>query len=178
MRIGTGLLLGLLTGLLWGTTDIAKSPPKSGITQPPDAATVIERLLAEDIDAHLDQATTLTYWLDQVKSGVPGFDPAHELLDPIRYWRGPVWAIVNWMTATGLIEHGETGLAERIRRDTQALIDQSDFREYFCPVTGRGGGGTDFSWTASMSLYWAARPESLPITAHLSQTGTAGQENT
>ncbi|HAI30528.1 MAG TPA: hypothetical protein DCM48_13500, partial [Thalassospira sp.] len=123
-------------------------------------------------------AATLTHWLSQVKHGVPSFDPNHELFDSIRYWRGPVWAMINWMIATGLSEHGETDLADRIRRDTQSLIDQSDFREYFCPVTGRGGGGTDFSWTASMSLYWAARPETLPITPHLSQTGTVDQENT
>jgi hypothetical protein len=27
--------------------------------------------------------------------------------------------------------------------------------EYFCPVTGRGVGGDDFSWTAAMWLHWA-----------------------
>lgn len=131
-------------------------------------------------------AATLTHWVSQVEHSVPSFDPGHELFDSIRYWRGPVWAMINWMIATGLSEHGETDLADRIRRDTQSLIELSEFREYFCPVTGRGGGGTDFSWTASMSLYWAARPEALPTASRLSPstapsaspTGTADQENT
>ncbi|MEQ9344873.1 MAG: trehalase family glycosidase [Thalassospira sp.] len=121
-------------------------------------------------------AATLSHWLTQVERGVPSFDPNHELFDSIRYWRGPVWAMVNWMIATGLIEHGETDLAERIRADTQALIEQSDYREYFCPVTGRGGGGSDFSWTASMSLYWASRPTGDVINSPVLTPTTPEQE--
>jgi hypothetical protein len=26
--------------------------------------------------------------------------------------------------------------------------------EYFCPLTGRGIGGDDFSWTAAIWLHW------------------------
>ena len=129
-----------------------------------------------DDDRASKMSATLAGWLEQVEHGVPSFDPGHELFDSIRYWRGPVWAMVNWMIATGLVEHGQTDLAERIRRDTAALIEKADFREYFCPVTARGGGGTDFSWTASMYLYWASEQTGQPITNTDNMTNTPDQE--
>lgn len=88
---------------------------------------------------------------------IPSLDPDSEKFDSIRYWRGPVWAVINFMAAIGLAEAGEGDWAERIRNDTAALIEQVGFFEAFCPKTGRGTGGNDFSWTAAMWLHWAGR---------------------
>jgi len=101
-------------------------------------------------------AGLLEQWLVPVKFGLPSFDPGHPLFDPILYWRGPVWAIINRLVADGLTRAGLTKLAERIRADTEALIRKTGFYEYFNPVTAEGGGGDSFSWTAAMWLDWAS----------------------
>ncbi|MCJ9430472.1 MGH1-like glycoside hydrolase domain-containing protein [Kordiimonas marina] len=88
---------------------------------------------------------------------VPSLDPDHKEFDPIRYWRGPCWAVVNFLVATGLANEGLNDWAERVRLDTGALIEKTGFYEAFCPVTGRGTGGGDFTWTAAMWLHWAGR---------------------
>lgn len=90
----------------------------------------------------------------QVKYLVPSLDPAAPGFDSLRYWRGPVWAVVNYLIGSGLIAAGQTHWGERIRADTHELIQQAGMYEYFCPVTGRGIGGDDFSWTAAIWLHW------------------------
>jgi hypothetical protein len=87
---------------------------------------------------------------------VPSLDPDDEAFDSMRYWRGPVWAVVNFLIATGLADAGHERWAQRVRSDTRKLIEGAGFYEAFCPVTGRGTGGSDFSWTAAMWLHWAA----------------------
>jgi hypothetical protein len=86
---------------------------------------------------------------------LPSLDPAAASFDAMRYWRGPVWAVVNFMAARGLAEAGHASWAERIRRDTAQLALQSGLYEAYCPLTGGGTGGNDFSWTAAMWLHWA-----------------------
>jgi len=98
----------------------------------------------------------LNSWISQVEFAIPSFDPSHELFDSIRYWRGPVWAIINWMIADGLAQNDHDALAERVRRDTETLISTAGFYEYFCPLTAKGGGGDSFSWTAAMWLAWVS----------------------
>ena len=87
---------------------------------------------------------------------VPSFDPRHKAFDRLRYWCGPVWAIVNYMIAKGLEEIGEEEWADKIRFSTRDLIVKSGFREYFSPLDGAGAGGPSFSWTAAMWLAWAS----------------------
>jgi glycogen debranching enzyme len=70
----------------------------------------------------------------------------------IRYWRGPVWAVVNFMIGKGLAEMGYDAEADRMRRDTLALIERNGFYEAFSPIDGTGSGGDDFSWTAAIWL--------------------------
>ncbi len=87
--------------------------------------------------------------------GFPSWDPRHPAFESKRYWRGPVWAMANYMIVQGLQEHGETALAERIRSDTMRLIENSGFYEYFDPITGDGHGGPNFTWTAAIYLIWS-----------------------
>jgi len=102
---------------------------------------------------HPALGTQLEEWLNKVKFGVPSFEPGRPEFEPRRYWRGPVWLVVNWMLIDGLRQNGAAGLAERIRRDSLALVDQGGFGEYFDPLTGDALGGTEFSWTAAMYLF-------------------------
>ncbi|MFT8246054.1 MGH1-like glycoside hydrolase domain-containing protein [Roseomonas sp. BN140053] len=97
-------------------------------------------------------ADTLRRWAEAARFRVPSTDPGHPLFEPLRYWRGPVWAVVNWMIAEGLRRCGEVALAEAVAADTRALIAAGGFSEYFDPRTGQGIGGATFSWTAAVAL--------------------------
>jgi glycogen debranching enzyme len=91
----------------------------------------------------------------RVRYVMPSLDPNDPGFDSIRYWRGPVWAVVNCKIGTGLSEAGYAGPAQRVRSDTRSLMETAGFYESYCPVSGRGSGGGDFSWTAAMWLHWA-----------------------
>ena len=43
--------------------------------------------------------------------------------EPKRYWRGPVWAVMNHMIVAGLVDAGESELASRISSDTRNLVE-------------------------------------------------------
>ena len=90
----------------------------------------------------------------QVQYLLPSYDPAHPNFDPKRYWRGPVWLIINRLVAKGLAEIGETARAERLRHDSLSLVQKSGFCEYYDPLSGEGLGGSDFTWTAAVFLDW------------------------
>ena len=62
-----------------------------------------------------------------------------------------MWAVINWMVADGFAATGDA-IAGRIRAQTLELIETAGFAEYFDPITGRGAGGEDFSWTAAVWL--------------------------
>lgn len=69
-----------------------------------------------------------------------------------RYWRGPVWIILNWLLADGLRRYGYDDLADALRHDSLELIAQSGFWEYFDPADGAGCGSPDFSWSAALAI--------------------------
>jgi alpha,alpha-trehalase len=91
----------------------------------------------------------------KVEYMIPSFDPGSEGFDPQRYWRGPVWHVINNRIGLGLREIGELDRSERVRRDTARLTEKSGFSEYFNPLNGEGLGGKQFTWTASVYLDWA-----------------------
>jgi glycogen debranching enzyme len=91
---------------------------------------------------------------DMVDYVMPSLDPADPGFQMIRYWRGPVWAVVNYMVGTGLAEAGDIERANRVRGDTLALMKRNGFYEAYSPIDGSGSGGDDFSWTAAIWLAW------------------------
>ncbi|MDH3262607.1 MAG: trehalase family glycosidase [Paracoccaceae bacterium] len=88
---------------------------------------------------------------------VPSHDPDAPEYDGKRYWRGPVWLIVNYMIADGLRRAGETAAADRIVADSLRLIHEGGFAEYYDPVSGEPCGGGRFTWTAAMVLEFLAQ---------------------
>lgn len=87
---------------------------------------------------------------------VPSTDPAHPSYEPKRYWRGPVWAMMNMLIATGLHEAGHEERAEALRINTRDMIAANGFAEYFDPRDGAAAGGRNFTWTAAIWLAWAS----------------------
>lgn len=101
---------------------------------------------AEELGATLDR------WAAKVRVLVPSTPPDWPGFEARRYWRGPVWAVVNWMIAEGFAHAGDAPRAARIRQDTRQAIARSGFCENFDPLDGTGGGGGAFSWTAAIDL--------------------------
>ena len=83
---------------------------------------------------------------------VASHDPADPRFEPKRYWRGPVWLVVNYLIFDGLRAAGETDLANRVLQSSLELIERSGFAEYYDPQTGEPCGGGRFTWTAAMVL--------------------------
>lgn len=116
-------------------------------------------LVALRLDAERRGAITaeLSRWCEGIALGLPStpaFSPAFE---PRRYWRGPVWAVVNWTVADGLRANGLDDLAASLEGSTVRAIERAGFCEYFDPLTGEGLGGGAFSWTAAAYLVLASR---------------------
>ncbi|MBT8153644.1 hypothetical protein KMP13_06975 [Epibacterium ulvae] len=85
---------------------------------------------------------------------LPSWDPDSPDFEAQRYWCGPVWPQMNYMTARGLAEQGEAELASKVRNDLRRAIEKSGFWECFNPLTGEGCVGSNFSWTAAVWLSW------------------------
>lgn len=74
------------------------------------------------------------------------------LFDRRRYWRGPVWVNINWLTAVALDWAGHRRTAEALCASTLDLIAEHGFWEYYDPVSGDGLGSDRFSWTAALTI--------------------------
>jgi hypothetical protein len=95
-------------------------------------------------------------WRDSVRGSIPTAQPDDPSFDPIRYWRGPVWVLVNWLVADGLVRAGLTERAHQLRTDTRALVEQG-FSEYYDPRSSAGIGGQSFSWSAALTMEWLTK---------------------
>ncbi len=102
-------------------------------------------------------AETITRWGEKVNFLVPSHDPASPDFDSLRYWRGPVWLVVNYMISNGLERAGETEVANRIVSDSLRLIEESGFAEYYSPLDAEPCGGGSFTWTAAMVIEFLTR---------------------
>ncbi len=74
--------------------------------------------------------------------------------DARRYWRGPVWIVLNWFLVDGLRRYGYADLADVLRRDSLDLVARAGFWEYYDSRDGSGCGSPDFSWSAALTLEW------------------------
>jgi mannosylglycerate hydrolase len=68
------------------------------------------------------------------------------------YWKGPTWINMNWMIIDALVSFDEHGIADELIHRTLDLVDRAGCFEYFSPLTGRGYGASEFSWTAALVL--------------------------
>ncbi len=95
---------------------------------------------------------TIRKLADQSNYLVASHPPSAPEFDELRYWRGPVWLIVNYMIAVGLRDAGQKDLVQRIVDDSIALIEKSGFAEYYGPIHATPCGGDTFTWTAAMVI--------------------------
>jgi hypothetical protein len=104
-------------------------------------------------------ADILGEWSGALSYSVPSTSPLADAFDPVRYWRGPVWLVVNRLIADGFAAYGQAAVASRIREHALRLAERSGLREYYDPHNGSGLGGTDFSWSAAIWLSWLGQPQ-------------------
>jgi hypothetical protein len=83
---------------------------------------------------------------------VTSLSPADPGFLPTRYWRGPVWPILNWVLQRGLERYGHRDGAEQVRRAVVELGRSAGFWEHYDPFTGKGHGSEQFAWTAALVL--------------------------
>ncbi len=112
-------------------------------------------LLSLDLDRPMAEASVaeMKAWSKDLKVAFPTTRPGVESWEPKRYWRGPAWAIINWLLIDGLRRNGYRDAAQDLRLSTLKAIETEGFAEYFDPVTGEGCGGLGFSWTAAAYLW-------------------------
>lgn len=111
-------------------------------------------------------ARTIDRWARAVAFVVPSHDPADPRFEAQRYWRGPVWLVVNYMIADGLTLSGEGAVAQRIVDSSLELIARSGFAEYYDPLTAEPCGGDRFTWTAAMVIELLATQRGVSRLAH------------
>ena len=104
-------------------------------------------------------ASQLRNLSERVNFSVPSHDPADPRFDEKRYWRGPVWLIVNYMITEGLRRAGHADIADKIEQDSLNLIEKAGFAEYYDPFDGTPCGGGQFTWTAAMVIEFLNRPK-------------------
>jgi glycogen debranching enzyme len=90
---------------------------------------------------------------------VPSLGTEDPSFEPIRYWRGPVWPIVNWVAYRGLRRSGYDDPAAELRAGMLELVRREGFWEHYNPLTGQGQGGRQFAWTAGLILDLLAAQE-------------------
>ncbi|MEO1102181.1 MAG: hypothetical protein AAFW98_00375 [Pseudomonadota bacterium] len=83
---------------------------------------------------------------------VPSYDPTAAAFDEKRYWRGPVWLVVNWLVADALTEAGDMARADIIRTASRRLVEHGGFYEYYSALDGAPLGGPAFTWSAAAWL--------------------------
>lgn len=108
--------------------------------------------LANAGNAKLD-AQLIRVW-DKVNYGIPSADPEVAAFNPKKYWRGPSWPFINALIAMGMKEAGRLDWAERLRAETESLIEKHGFYEYYDPIDATPCGGDNFTWTAAVWLAW------------------------
>ncbi len=108
----------------------------------------------------------LLQWMDAVHYGLPCFDPRHPLFEPDRYCRGPAWPVWTWLVCEGLKANGNHELSRHIIEKTLVLLQDFDFYEFFNPLSGMGGGGSEFSWSAAMTIFFIRELKGAVLDPH------------
>lgn len=133
------------------TTQLSNSPSVAGLLA---IFAPISVKFSQRIASRIEKIAQQTTYL------VASHDPSEPEFDGKRYWRGPVWLIINYMICDGLINAGLQDLADKIEEHSLGLINTSGFAEYYDPITGEPCGGEHFTWTAAMVIEFLSSTKS------------------
>lgn len=112
----------------------------------PDLPEAIGRRLVEE---HL---LSEQFWTTVAPPSVATDEPSFSLREHFRglrrYWRGPTWMNSAWLLWLGLVRLGYPAEAATLARGIEHAVLQSGLREFYDPHDGRGGGASNFAWSA------------------------------
>jgi hypothetical protein len=100
----------------------------------------------------IERLDGFTVAVNGVGTAVTSVAPADPLFDSGRYWRGPVWLMINWLIHHGLNHYGYAERAAAIRSGCLELTRSGGFWEHYNPESGEGQGTGQFAWTAGLVL--------------------------
>jgi glycogen debranching enzyme len=110
-------------------------------------------LPSDVVGSLLARATSPGFGLSETMAlPLPSYERTAPDLDPVRYWRGPIWVNMNWLIWRGLLRHGQPALAAALRTSVIDMVQRWGCFEYFHAFTGEGVGAVEFSWTAALAL--------------------------
>jgi hypothetical protein len=92
----------------------------------------------------------------------PSASPRDPAFEPLNYWRGPVWPVVNWLLWTAMRTEGPALRADLVRVDALDQVALGGFAEYFDPFSGEPLGARAQSWTAAAVIDWLSAGVRLP----------------
>ncbi|HYG83786.1 MAG TPA: trehalase family glycosidase [Verrucomicrobiae bacterium] len=145
--MGYGDALKVIPAKTWGIF----MPLYAGLLSAAEAMTLVDSML-------LNPETFKTpYSVPTVAKNEPSFDPSGDWRGDWwtgTNWRGPVWMASNWLIIKGLRQYGFLEEADRIAKDSLALLKKSGFREYYDPLTGEGHGAAGFTWGGLVLDMW------------------------
>ena len=73
------------------------------------------------------------------------------------------WINVNFLSVVGLERYGLHAEADKLRRQTLALVAREDvLREYYNSMNGTGLGAENFMWTGALYVALSLRDTALP----------------
>ncbi len=84
----------------------------------------------------------------------PSTAPGSAAFEETRYWRGPVWPIMNWLFSWSLGRAGDIAGESHLREHGLDQLRDGTFAEYYHPFTGDPLGSISQSWTAAAALLW------------------------
>lgn len=116
----------------------------AGVASDAEARYIVENYLLDK------REFALPYSVPTVSLAEPSFDPSGDWKGDWwvgTNWRGPVWMSTNWFIIQGLLRYGYIPEAKRIYHSSLELIKHSGFREYYDPLTGKGHGANNFTWS-------------------------------
>lgn len=91
----------------------------------------------------------LPYPVPSVAANEPMFSADSQLPWHLKHfhWRGSTWMNTNWYLVHALRQHGYGVFADDLADRSRALVEQSGFREYYNPYTGKGLSAKNFGWS-------------------------------
>jgi glycogen debranching enzyme len=111
-------------------------------------------LLLPEVSNELARGLIERHLLDPTEFGLPYPIPSLAANEAAfdggasRYlWRGPTWAVANWILFHGCKSRGYDDIACALSKSLRDLVELSGFREYYNPFTGEGYGARDFTWS-------------------------------
>jgi hypothetical protein len=123
-------------------TAAAVMPMVTGLLSPKQAQQIVKLLDQEDFCGQ----NACPYQV------LPSVGIHEKTFQPNLYWRGPVWLNMNWFMWRALRSYGFHQKALDLADNLLRLVDHHGFYEFYSPMTGKGLGAQNFSWSAAVII--------------------------